>query len=71
MIDMAQADRTLRVRTGKAVSYDWTKLFAAPKDLKRGEICVIREFEVLRIDPQWSYKEWSGCFSWIGENHAV
>ena len=66
MIDMAQADRTLRVRQTKGSSYDWTKLQAAATDLKRGEVCVIREYEVLRIQPQWSYKEWVGCFSWIG-----
>ena len=66
MIDMAQADSTLRKRTRNAVSYDFTKLAPVAKDLKKGEICVIREYEILRIVPQWSYKEWVGCFSWLG-----
>jgi len=73
MIDMAQADRTLRARTSNAVSYDWTKVVPAT-DLKRGELCVIRQSsgkpEALKIEPQWAYKEWTGCFSWIGVNHA-
>jgi hypothetical protein len=41
------------------------------EDFKRGELCVIRQSrgkpEALRIVPQWSYKEWVGCFSWIGD----
>ena len=69
MIDMAQADRTLRQRTSKAFSYDWTKVVPAA-DLKRGELCVIRQSTgtplVLKIEPQWAYKEWAGCFCWIG-----
>lgn len=63
MIDMAQADRTLRRRD--AVSYDWTMVKPVAQDLKRGEICVIRGWEILRIEPQWSYKEWAGCFSFL------
>ena len=70
MLDMAQADRTLRARTTGAWSYDWTMVTPAA-DLKRGELCVIRQSTgkplVLRIDPPWSYKEWTGCFSWIGD----
>ena len=69
MIDLAQADRTLRARTTRAVSYDWTRVTPAA-DLKRGELCVIRQSTgtplVLKIEPQWAYKEWVGCFCWIG-----
>ena len=71
MVDMAQADRTLRQRTISAWSYDWTKVTPAA-DLKRGELCVIRQSsgkpEAFKIDPQWSYKEWLGCFSWVGKD---
>lgn len=66
MIDMAQADRTLRARIGRASSYDWTRVKPAD-NIKRGELCVIRQSggspEILKIEPQWAYKEWAGCFS--------
>lgn len=68
MIDMAQADRTLRQRTSKGAAYDWTQIISAG-ELHRGDKCVIRQSTgtplVLRIEPQHSYKEWTGCFSWI------
>ena len=68
---MAQADSTLKQRTTKASSYDWTMIVPSSEDFKRGELCVIRQSrgkpEALRIVPQWSYKEWVGCFSWIGD----
>jgi hypothetical protein len=63
MVDMGQADRTLRERTTRGASYGWTRIVFTSNDLKRGDRCVIRQGEVLRIDPQWSYKEWVGCFS--------
>lgn len=68
MLDLAQADRTLRARTSKALYYDWTKVVPAV-NIKRGELCVIRQSsgkpEMLKIEPQCSYKEWVGCFSAI------
>jgi hypothetical protein len=68
MIDTAQADRTLQARTNRAVSYDWTKVVCVA-DVKRGELCVIRQSsgrpEMLKIELQWAYKEWAGCFSAI------
>lgn len=68
MIDTAQADQTLRARTNKASSYDWTMVKPAD-NIQRGELCVIRQSsgspEILKIEPQWAYKEWAGCFSAI------
>lgn len=38
-------------------------------NFERGTICVERvvygNVEWLRLDPQWHYKEWAGCFSII------
>jgi hypothetical protein len=66
MTDMAQADRTLRQRT--STTYDWTRVIPA-KNFNRGDLCVIRQAngkpEALLIQPQWAYKEWVGCFSWL------
>jgi hypothetical protein len=68
-IDMGQADRTLRQRTVKAASYDWTQVVQVAA-LNRGDRCVVRQSngvpEILKIEPQWAYKEWVGCFSFIG-----
>ena len=74
MTDMAQADRTLRTQN-KPTPYTWAEVkfldgeYQPP--LGRGDICVIRGFngspEVLRLDDQHHYKEWVGCFSYLGE----
>lgn len=70
MLDLAQADRTLRQRTTGSQSYDWTMVISVSDNLKKGELCVIRQSngrpEMLKIEPQWEYKEWKGCFSFIG-----
>jgi hypothetical protein len=67
MIDMAQADRTLW-RTERLP--DTRKPKVAP-DVKPGDYCVIRGYSgwptILRIEPQDSYKEWQGCFVYLGE----
>ena len=68
MIDMGQADRTLKA-SSRAPSYDWTQVVQTV-ELHRGDKCVIRQSsgtpEILKIEPQWAYKEWVGCFSFIG-----
>jgi hypothetical protein len=42
--------------------------------LKYGKICVLREvrgiWEALPLDPQWHYREWVGCFTYIGVDTA-
>lgn len=41
---------------------------------RRGDICVLRyswgEFECVSIAPQWTFAEWSGCFSLIRDSAA-
>lgn len=45
------------------------KLRCEGDEMNKGTICVARsvsgEVQWLRLDPQWHYKEWSGCFSLI------
>jgi len=68
MTDMAQADRTLRARP-TPTPFTWANVKPKPS-LTYGEVCVIRRFngapEMLRIVDQQQYKEWVGCFSYIG-----
>jgi len=69
MIDMAQADRTLRTRQ-RPVPYTWADI--KPKQhINHGDICVIRRMngspEMFRINDPHHYKEWVGCFTYIGE----
>lgn len=70
MTDMAQADRTLRRNKPTLPPFTWAEI--KPKaHIRFGDVCVIRSFsgsrEMLKIDdPQW-YKEWVGCFTYIGE----
>jgi hypothetical protein len=69
MTDMAQADRTLR-SSSRPTPFTWADVKPKPS-LTHGEICVIRRFngspEMLRVVDQHHYKEWVGCFSYIGE----
>jgi hypothetical protein len=69
MIDMAQAERGLR-STSRPMPYTWHDI-KTKAHIQRGEICVIRCMsgspEMLRLDEQRHYKEWIGCFSYIGE----
>jgi hypothetical protein len=68
MIDMAQADRTLRTRTTPVVR-DWNTTQPTPAGIVRGDRCVIRGSggtpEILKIEDQRAYTEWVGCFSII------
>lgn len=74
MIDMAQADRSLRTHP-RPTPYAWTEVKFLDDEyqppLQRGDICVIRRAngapEVLRLADQHHYKEWVGCFSYLGE----
>ena len=70
MVDMGQADRTLRVRQ-TPVPYGWSDVEPPHPAIKRGDVCVIRQAsgkpEILRISPQSSYRAWAGCFTYLGE----
>ena len=43
--------------------------------MERGTICVLRwawidgvcEEAIMPLNDQWTYKEWSGCFSYLGD----
>lgn len=65
MIDLAQADRTLRTNNRPA-PYGWVDV-KPNQNVTRGDLCVIRRSngspEILKIDNQTQYKEWVGCFS--------
>ena len=68
-VDMGQADRTLRTHRGR-MTYTWADI--KPKaHIQRGDICVIRSMngwpEMFRLVEQHHYKEWAGCFTYIGE----
>ena len=68
MVDMAQAERGLR-STSRPFSYTWHDI--KPKaHIQHGDICVIRSMsgspEMFRLVEQHHYKEWVGCFSYIG-----
>jgi len=67
-VDMGQADQTLRTRSAPT-PYTWGDI--KPKaHIVRGDICVIRRMngtpEMFRLVEQHHYKEWVGCFSFIG-----
>lgn len=69
MIDMAQAERGLR-SASRPLPYTWRDI--KPKaHIQRGDVCVIRSMsgspEMFRLVEQHHYKEWVGCFSYIGE----
>ena len=69
-IDMGQADRTLRVV--HVDPWSWTWFDVKPKaHIVRGDICVIRGMngtpEMFKLVEQHHYKEWVGCFSFIGK----
>ena len=57
----------------KTIPFSWANVADKPS-LQQGEICVIRLFngmpEMLRITNPLDYKEYSGCFSYIGACHA-
>jgi len=69
MIDMGQADRTLRSRQ-QPTPYTWQDI--KPKaHIAHGDVCVIRRMngspEMFKIHDQQWYREWVGCFTYIGE----
>jgi hypothetical protein len=69
MIDMGQADRTLRTHN-RPPPYTWADI--KPKQhITRGDICVVRRIngapEMFRLVDQHHYKEWVGCFTYMGE----
>jgi len=68
MVDMGQADGSLRIRQ-PTLRYGWEDV-KDPVSVSNGDLCVIRSSngspEVLRIEPQTSYREWAGCFTYCG-----
>ena len=69
MTDMAQADRTLRTRQ-RSTPYTWADI--KPKQhIVRGDVCEVRRMngapEMFSLVEQHQYKEWVGCFTYIGE----
>lgn len=68
-IDMGQADRTLVVHV-EPWSWTWFDV-KLRKDAVRGDLCVIRGVngkpEMFKIVEQHHYKEWVGCFSFLGK----
>jgi hypothetical protein len=64
MIDLGQA---IPRRSSAPMQYSWNQV--KPTALDRGTICVIRcssgQPQVLALEQQANWREWTGAFSWI------